>query len=203
MERAGVFGKLKSVWIVAAAGLLLAGLQVPAAQADDAFNLLMCSMSGGVIVDGVCVKEEPGSTPVAAPVCVQQRLSLSSGKRSEESFKCEDGGVSVNPLVMVDNPPAGPVDFYAGYLINGRLHIAETDLGGGISFPRSCSGDRILPFASGELSGSEPYEWVCTAFEGLGELDVETLKENAVWFFVGLAPKGDISKMQVAIFKFE
>ncbi len=202
--------------VLGCAVLLLAGMASLAAA--EASGPLTCFITGGKWVDGECVTGEPDppASPPASPSpspedtpedlgpAYEQRITIGEAGEVEVVVDTEGSStVRLNPKIILQDPPKGPVAFYAAYVKDGRRYVATEDLDGRIRFERFYKDDRFRPYTFGELAGEGPWEWQCEAFMDFPELELEVLKRHKAWFMVGVGPKGKPEDIQSAVFKFE
>ncbi len=147
----------------------------------------------------------PTSTPSPTPgtTTSQDMEALALDEVTPESVAVISASgyayVNVRPsLVFSGMAPVGNVDYYAGYLKDGYLYVAEEDLTGKIIFTRYLPGDEIRSYGRGYFEGSK---WTCWAFEDINPLKVDVLVSHNVLFFIAMIPEGHPELTQIALFQ--
>lgn len=153
----------------------------------------------------------PTSTPTATPTAtpgatVSQELPARALEEvtPETIAQISAGGnayVYVRPsMVFSGLAPVGDVDYFAGYLKDGYLYLAEEDLTGKIIFTRYLTGDSIKSYGRGYFEGAK---WDCWAFEDMNPLKVEVLVTHDVLFFIAMIPVGHPELTRIAFFQID
>ncbi len=99
----------------------------------------------------------PTPTPTPVPTPAAQTVTVPKDGVGMATFSA-GGGVSVNldPVVVVEDPPDGPVAFYAAYLKDGSLYVATKDITGKIAFEKFREGDSLCPMAGALWQAAAP-----------------------------------------------
>ena len=114
------------------------------------------------------------------------------------AMQCGSYTVEFTPTLTFTDPPADEVEYYACYVQNGKLYIAQLGLDGQISFERYITGDEVPSYGTFDFNGGDL--WECTAFQN------EDLMDNmldGIVFYCGVCAVGDLDSMQGALFEFE
>ena len=116
------------------------------------------------------------------------------------AMQCGGHTVEFTPTLSFTDPPADKVEYYACYVQNGKLYVAQLGLDGQISFERYITGDEVPSYGTFDFNGGDL--WECTAFQNKDLID-NILDQAGTVFYCGVCAEGDLESMQGALFKFE
>lgn len=116
------------------------------------------------------------------------------------AMQCGGHTVEFTPTLSFTDPPADEVEYYACYVQNGKVYVAQLGLDGQISFERYITGDEVPICGTFDFNGGDL--WECTAFQNEDLMDY-MLDQAGTVFYCGVCAVGDLASMQGALFEFE